>query len=1168
MASFIKVQRGTTTFGASADSTLVTIPEAVSSTAKAFVRITNACYVAGEPAAGDAAVDRNNDDIGMNCLLTSTTQFTLTRLSTGTNEDVLVYWEVWEYTGPAGGRHEFGVLYNADISMSGGTGTGNGSTVTATDRSKVVPFICGITNTVVTESWASGTARADIQNDGGGQDFHVRVLRGATSGTTLVSVAAVEFKGAAWIIQQNVNHAFTAAGTDETTAITDVVSWTRAFIVSSFTTTTSGNDEVSCTVRPGATTTAIRFRLRSGFTTPTGADSVAHVVRNDSMTVNHHDSITGALSDLTGGGGAPQTSNYSITSLNDTAHASAIVTTDNDSTAVNYASPMWNYRLTSAANLEMWRPNTVGGGDLVIQGIDFTQVGSIPLAASVQAVGTPTLIVKRILLASVVATGTATAPLRRVSFHLTRTAVGTPTRTFALTMAAMLRTATGTATAATSFLSGAVFLRVTRIAFEVIARAPSTIVEPQDDPLVMANFLMVNWQDPVQLDSVWQTDVAVAESLAEDRRSLVDRPTRSLTIPVTGLNQRDSLKSWMHAMRAATSRGIVPLYTDHSRVTAVSSGTTIWCDTRYRRFFIGARAVIHEWTEPNEEEGNRPTNVQHGIVAEIFTDRLVLTAALTGSYPIGARAYPGFDSEINRDAVLGFLSDEHSQYSANFVEVSGSSALPATADDEAPGYSTHEGAPILDLRPDWSSKMDASFSRAGETYGLGRGTVVETRGARPEAGHELRFTCLHRSVFWRLLQLFEYLRGRTRPLWIVAEESLFEAVAITTARIDIRPVGNFEDLDEFVSHVGIMLRDGTEYVRGVTATDMTTFWRLTFDTALPGPPDLDELRKVTTAHLSRMSADIMSETWFTDEQCEVRWEVVELINEEDVELDQVEVDFGTGTAPDEIDDLVLWVDASRNVFFDDAYAVGTAERSARTETYPSVGSKGNVWDDCRRTPSIPYLESIGANDHTLIVFGNENSARGRRALEHTHTGQSGFHFRNGNRPAWSNDLGFTVFIVLRTRVSLAAETLFRVRRKSDSALMFVWQTNRVQVYQTAGVTNSALWIDPLTSPQNGAIRILTFTWQPGIRTEAYYDGVLQGSAATPVSGMPLDDTEDDGDLFCFLTGGSASVLRDAGVGAKVFDHAALWYKRGLTDDELNQVGQHLASLYGTRWSDI
>lgn len=1112
MASVIKVQRGITVFGAAADSATATIT-AVGSLTKAFARITNIQKVSLDPDAGSSS-DRNDDDIGCTCLLTSTTQITFTRETTGDNEDVAVWWEVWEYTGPGGGRDEFIVRVQENLVMGSGAFSANGTLFTSTNQANCCALVAGVSCSRTTEDFIHLGCRSTIT--GSGASTRAVVNRNGNGGSCTASIVVIEWTGADWHVERKAI-GYSSAGSDTSVSITDVLDWAHAFILDcGLTSTVDGNDEIGDTVRKGSTTTELLARLRSGHSSPGSTDHNVMVVRNQKLQVQHYDSITGGGTDFSGGGAAPQTVDMAITAVPSTDTAAVQGYADNDTTTKEYPSAMWGFRLKDASTVQWKRTRTVGGGDWAFSVIDFSGVdGSTIFTKSLSAAATA-------------------APA------LTKT-----------------------------FLSGTVAARVTRTVAEVLFKPGRPKVVPLALPSVPAALLQKNWADSCLLNSAWLDDVTRASSLAEDRRALSDRPRRVMKARLTALDRADQLKLFMAAQRWLSQRGSVPVYCDHSRVTQDSTGTSLFCSTKYRRFYVGGRVIVHAWTAKN-----RPTAVQYNTILEIRDDRLILGASLSGTVPKGSRVYPAMDAEIALDVQATPSGDRALDATVTFTEVVGPSALPASCQGNPPGAQYYSSKPILDVPPNWGATLELGLTRSGRAYEQGRGRVVAVEGARPQFQHTLTLTSLSRQAAWKVLQFFDAMKGRTRPFWLVQPETLFEPIAVTTTYVEVSASGNYADLNTYLDYVAIVKRDGTILIRGIASTtDSGSFWRITFDSAIPSTT-LGEIRKCTGAFLVRMARSELAQEWVTDTACEVKIDVVELLDESTVAVAGI-TDSPSTVAPDTIPNLTLWVDAGKNVFHDDLIIGAPTDRNRPCEPYPDFSSTAHFWDDVRQETdhlSFPILAAgrpylFGNSGGIKVVqFANTDLNKGRRALQRQASANYWSVVRGG-KTSWG-PLGYTLFICARTPKTAGATlgAWTRAFRQSDSAVMFEWGKTSLQMYITAGVVDSTMAIS-LADVIDGMIHVIAFRWDPGVSARVYYDGVLAGSAATSPSQMPTDVV---GSERFNEFGGNTTLVADAAVGDTNgwFDNALLTFDRALTTSEMNAVGQYLAKMYGTTWTTI
>lgn len=478
--SHVKVQRGTTTFGASATSTTVTLGSPVSSLSKAFARVTGVVHGASDPAAGTTG-NRNNVDVGCYAVLTAVDTVTLT-LDTGrTAEDRTVYWEVWEYTGPAGGQNEFVVLEHGTASMSGGATSFTTGTNHSGDDTQMVVFHCGQINNVATQTLGSLLTR--LRTTGSSPNINVLGNRGGNGGTTVVAYALVEFTGSAWQVQK-VSKSLTSAdiGVNNSTAISTVNDWAKTMIIPSGHQrpgTAATNSDCGILVWPGADVTHVLYRLDPNYTTGGGNLCIVEIaiVYNPDLVVQHLDSQTGGGTDATGGGAAPQNFDTTVTSLRDLDHAAMIAFANNDSTATSYPSACWAYAATTTTNLRMTRARTVGGAEWALQGVDFNDVGYFEqtLDAALEVTPTVDFIVDFHVDADIDVEPSLSFS---VDFHADYDVDVTPLLNFVVGAPEMSVAATVTPTLTLTHNASAVAVRVTRLTAEWLSKRGNQRVRP------------------------------------------------------------------------------------------------------------------------------------------------------------------------------------------------------------------------------------------------------------------------------------------------------------------------------------------------------------------------------------------------------------------------------------------------------------------------------------------------------------------------------------------------------------------------------------------------------------------------------------------------------------------------------------------------------------------
>jgi len=388
-----RIQRGVTIFGAGVgppnDVTTAFIANVDQS--KAFVRITNVVFSSGglDTNTGGAG-DRNNDDLGVRAEITAPNTITFTRLAGGEDADYRVAWEVWEYIGKDGGDNEFLVRDVIEVTTTGSAAVDT-DIASIVVRSKVVPFITGLTSTETGMTW-DDVNTAVWMVDGSVEADAVRVQRLGTAGTTITGVAIVEFTGNNWRVQNNIEIPLSglAAGVNHIQPVSRVHSWDESFIVSSKNDRNGamGLDEQGWNVWPNPTNLdELYFRMRSDAGAFTTEKIVVHIIHNFFLRVEHIDSLTGNRAEHPGTQPADNEADESITQVDDLTQTGIISTHDTDNGGALYPIHNWNYRLDADNNVEWYRGRDGQAGNFAMQIIQFPQsewcTGGTPLAIAI-----------------------------------------------------------------------------------------------------------------------------------------------------------------------------------------------------------------------------------------------------------------------------------------------------------------------------------------------------------------------------------------------------------------------------------------------------------------------------------------------------------------------------------------------------------------------------------------------------------------------------------------------------------------------------------------------------------------------------------------------------------------------------------------------------------------
>ena len=431
---------------------------------------------------------------------------------------------------------------------------------------------------------------------------------------------------------------------------------------------------------------------------------------------------------------------------------------------------------------------------------------------------------------------------------------------------------------------------VTRITGQLASRSGASRVVPLALPTDFVDFFLHNWASRVEMETSYLTDVtASVDELAEERRGLVIRPTRTLKLRWT-FGTRETLdRAYVQIRRLTAERFPAPLVQDYTMLTApvANLDTTLSFDTTQGRFFLGQRIAIQEidvnWCPVGAPLFYEIDTLQSGQVGLSGTAGVILTDIT--KYLV----FPMIDCEIVLEPEISYPQDQVGTIELTVQEVEGPSALPGWAADTPDGFLEHDGDPIFSLLPDWSSGHVAGWNRAAVQYERGRARRIIPRGSRYRATQKFRVNG-DRDDMIPYIKFMDSRRGRLRPYWLIDQETIWNVVGLDGKGgifVEIDPLGDFEDFDPLqdgtdFGAIGIEMADGTMYVRdAVTFQDILAGWRVTVSPGLPTTLDVNQVVRVARARRHRNVSDSYTETWTVTNYMTTDFDAIEILDSGD-----------------------------------------------------------------------------------------------------------------------------------------------------------------------------------------------------------------------------------------------------------------------------------------------
>jgi hypothetical protein len=440
--------------------------------------------------------------------------------------------------------------------------------------------------------------------------------------------------------------------------------------------------------------------------------------------------------------------------------------------------------------------------------------------------------------------------------------------------------------------TGAGPVQLHRLGVEVLAK--TGVPDPVPLPLAAdIEFWMHNWVNEVEIETSYETDVVRSpDTLAEERRSLYQRPARTLALRWTRQSKEEIYQLRLMLRRMTGENVQIPIYPDVTALNADAgpSDTTFQITTTNKRFYVGARVLFFRCNETYIQR----TDVLTGIITELSAahikiDGLGLGIALTAGVHC---VIPLIDCEIHMEPEVTWETAEVGDVELTVRERRGMNSLPPLTVGLPPGFPHRLGLPVFEIEPNWIRGVVTSYQRHGLEQRIGRRLVPLPDGDRYAQVQSWDLAPILREDWYRVASMFDSRRGRALAFWAIDREFSWTVTNTTSIFIDIAPFGRFVDFNQIWTEqnigAAIVMKDGTIHLMQVnTVSDNGSFWRLTAvgGQSIQQPIDLSQIDFFARARISRFDSDALREVWKTNNVCEIRLRTIEVQNEKVVDFD-------------------------------------------------------------------------------------------------------------------------------------------------------------------------------------------------------------------------------------------------------------------------------------------
>ncbi|XKM14235.1 hypothetical protein RCS94_03460 [Orbaceae bacterium ac157xtp] len=318
-----------------------------------------------------------------------------------------------------------------------------------------------------------------------------------------------------------------------------------------------------------------------------------------------------------------------------------------------------------------------------------------------------------------------------------------------------------------------------------------------------------NWANSVTETLEWKTDVLQSYSGAEQRvaRRLSPRRTFEFSILIDG-NERSRFENRL--AYAGASTWYLPVYPDVTFLdNNITTGTTILpCETVGRDFVVGNKVLI-------KSEINNINKSALLEVAAINDDSITLINPVSVDFNAGALIYPVRLAVLTDMPALTRYNDDllSSQIRFRVTEHNAYS-------NDVSFLDRYRQFPVLNIQPDWSESLKGKYERLLLELDNNSGIPHRLDTANlPFFVQEFRWFLTERNEQRQLRQLFYYLNGRQKNIWVSSQSSDFNVSAIVLNRILAVENTGFSEVGLMSSRrdIAITLTNQTVLYRRITA---------------------------------------------------------------------------------------------------------------------------------------------------------------------------------------------------------------------------------------------------------------------------------------------------------------------------------------------------------------
>jgi hypothetical protein len=364
-----------------------------------------------------------------------------------------------------------------------------------------------------------------------------------------------------------------------------------------------------------------------------------------------------------------------------------------------------------------------------------------------------------------------------------------------------------------------------------------------------------DWTNGITEILEWKTDILQSYSGAEQRIALRLSPRRTFEFSIL-INGNERARFENRLAFVGGNSWYFPIYTDVTYLNdAVNTGAIVLpCSTVGRDFVVGNKVLI-------KSEINNVNQTALLEVAAIGTDSITLVNPVKAKFLAGACIYPirlavlTDAPELTRhnddllSAQIRFRISEHNAFGNDI------SHLPV-----------YRHFPVLTMHPDWSESLKGRYERVLLELDNGSGIPKRLDTARlPFFVQEFRWFLTERNEQMQLRQLFYYLNGCQKNIWVSSHASDFNVLAVDGRVLEVENTG-FNEIGLMPGRKDLVINlcNGNELYRRIELVAIVSdeIERLLLNESINA--NAEDILSVSFLTLCRLDSDSVSWEHITD----------------------------------------------------------------------------------------------------------------------------------------------------------------------------------------------------------------------------------------------------------------------------------------------------------------